>query len=104
MTSAVEFSPEALEQLAEIYRYIAHAKSADVATRYTDGIVEFCDGLGSNPFRGRRRNDIRPGLRTIGFRRRVLITFTVVDGTVIVLAIYYGGRDHEALLRGGTAT
>lgn len=49
VTSAVEFSPEALEQLAELYRYIAHARSVDVATGYADSIVEFCDELGSNP-------------------------------------------------------
>jgi plasmid stabilization system protein ParE len=99
VTGAVELSPEALEQLAELYRYIAHAKSVDVATRYTDSIIEFCDELASNPSRGRRRDDIRPGLRTVGFRRRVLIAFAVVNGTVTVLAIYYGGRDHETLLR-----
>lgn len=39
MKYRVVFSPEALEQLAELYRYIAQAASPDVAARYRDAIV-----------------------------------------------------------------
>jgi toxin ParE1/3/4 len=39
------------------------------------------------------RDEIRPGLRTFGFRRRVTIAFDVAPGAVIILGIFYGGQD-----------
>jgi toxin ParE1/3/4 len=46
-TYAVVFSPEALVQLAELYRYIAGAASPERAARYTDAIVTYCETLGA---------------------------------------------------------
>jgi plasmid stabilization system protein ParE len=40
MSHRVVFSPEALEQLAELYRYIAQAASPSVALAYTEAIRE----------------------------------------------------------------
>ncbi|WP_217696673.1 type II toxin-antitoxin system RelE/ParE family toxin [Mycobacterium sp. GA-1841] len=45
MTLTVVFTPEAEEQLVELYRYIASAGSADVAVRYSQDIVAFCEEL-----------------------------------------------------------
>lgn len=42
MNYRVVFTPEALEQLAELYRYIAKEASPDVAARYTEAIVSYC--------------------------------------------------------------
>jgi toxin ParE1/3/4 len=67
---SVVFTPKADDQFVEMNRYIAAAKSADVAARYTDAIVDYCQELAAFPDRGSARDDIRPGLRTIGFRRR----------------------------------
>jgi toxin ParE1/3/4 len=39
----VVFSPEAEEDLAELYRYIEENASADVAPRYTSAVVEYCE-------------------------------------------------------------
>ncbi len=41
----VVFTPEALEQLEELYAYIAQAASPLVAQRYTDAIVTYCESL-----------------------------------------------------------
>jgi toxin ParE1/3/4 len=41
----VVFTPEAEEQLAELYFYIEENASADVALRYTNKVVEYCEGL-----------------------------------------------------------
>ncbi len=73
MSPSVVFTPEAEDQLAELYRYIAAAGSAEVAARYTEAIVAYCEELAAFPHRGTARDDIRSGLRTIGFRRRVVI-------------------------------
>jgi toxin ParE1/3/4 len=48
--------------------------------------------------RGTRRDDIRPGLRVVGFERRVTIAFHVDDTTVTIDRILYGGREIEDAL------
>jgi toxin ParE1/3/4 len=49
---------------------------------------------------GSTREDISPGLRTIGFRRRVTIAFTVDPDKVEIVGVFYGGQDFEAILAG----
>lgn len=61
MTYRVVFAPEADDQLAELYRYIAAAGAPDAAARYTDAIITYCEGLAEFPLRGTARDDIRPG-------------------------------------------
>ncbi|WP_348550814.1 type II toxin-antitoxin system RelE/ParE family toxin [Acidithiobacillus sp.] len=45
MSYRVVFSPEAQEQLTDIFRFIAERSSRDVAARYTEGIVSHCESL-----------------------------------------------------------
>ena len=45
MNYTVVFSPEAEEQLAALYGYIATAASPDIALRYTEAIVSYCESL-----------------------------------------------------------
>jgi toxin ParE1/3/4 len=96
----VVFSPEANAQLLEIYRHIAHEASPSIAERFTGEIVDYCEGFDSFPHRGAVRDDLRPGLRIIGFRRRVAIAFTVEAKTATIIGIFYGGQDYEPLLEG----
>ena len=56
--------------------------------------------LETSPARGTRRDDIRLGLRTIGFERRATIAFRIVGREVVIVRIFYGGRDFERLLLG----
>ena len=63
-------------------------------------IYSTCEELKAFPFRGNARDDISPGLRTLGFRRRSVIAFTVVGADVTVHGVYYGGQQHEASARG----
>jgi plasmid stabilization system protein ParE len=51
--------------------------------------------LESLPRRGTLRDDIRPGLRLIGFERRALIAFRIKRRSVAILRILYGGRSVE---------
>ncbi len=98
MHYTVVFTPEAEEELAELYRFIAGSSSPDIAARYTDGIVTYCEELETLPHRGTRRDDIRPGLRILGYRRRVAIAFTVEGGMVSIIGVFYGGQDYESAL------
>ena len=55
-------------------------------------------GLAEFPRRGSPRDDVREGMRTIPFRRRATITYSVVGEDVIVDGVFYGGQDFSALL------
>ncbi|MBV8238310.1 MAG: type II toxin-antitoxin system RelE/ParE family toxin [Sphingomonas sp.] len=93
------FTREARDQLDAIYDYIAEAASPDIAQRFTDGIVGRLTILPDFPRVGTPRDDIRGGLRTLTYRRRVTIALMVEDTTVVVIGFYYGGQDFETLLR-----
>jgi toxin ParE1/3/4 len=97
---SVVFTPEAEEQLIALHFYLASAASSEIAERYIDAILEQCESLQTFPVRGTGRDDIRPGLRTIGFRRRVTIAFSITDRTVVIHSIFYGGQDVETALAG----
>ena len=73
MSRRIEFSPEALGDLIDLYDYIALHDGAERAIGYIDRIEVFCRSLSLFPDRGRRRYDLRPGLRILGFERRAVI-------------------------------
>jgi len=89
----VVFAPEARDDLLQLYDYIAEHSGTARAQAFTDGIVSYCLGFSTFAERGTRREDLRPGLRVIGFRRRVTIAFHVTGDTVTIDRILYGGRD-----------
>lgn len=95
----VVFSPEAEAQIVRLFEYIAARASPTTAETYTNAIVERCEQLRELPLQGVARDDIRQGLRTTFFRRRVVIAYSVGAKTITVLAIFYGGQDYESLLR-----
>ena len=95
MTYHVVFSPEAESQLVALYFHIAEAASPEIAAKYTEAIVKECESLRTLPRRGTRRDSIRAGLRTVGFRRRVTIAFEVTEDVVTILGVFYGGQDIE---------
>jgi len=99
MKHRVVFSPEALGQLVEIFRYIAEAASPDIAARYTDAIVRYCEGLHTFPLRGAKRDDVRPGLRITHYKKRTVIAYDVSSEVVSIIGIFYGGQDYETVLR-----
>lgn len=101
MQYSVIFSPEARDELAAIYRYIAVAASPVIAARYTEAIVACCEGLAMFPHRGTRRDDIRKGLRTTNYKGRTVIAFEVDGDLVSIIGVFYGGQNYEAALLGG---
>lgn len=98
MSYQVVFSPEAEEQLAVLYRYIAAAASPDIAAHYTDAIITYCESLRTFPHRGTMRDDVRPGLRITHYKKRAVIAFDVTAGLVSIIGVFYGGQDYETIL------
>lgn len=99
-TYSVRFMPQAEADLFGIYDYVAAASGPDVAGRYLDRIEEACLALARFPQRGRARDDLRRGLRLVGFERRLLIAYVVGKREVTIARVLYGGRDFEGLLAG----
>ena len=101
MIYTVQITPEAQAQLCKLEVDIARAGSPLTAARYVNAILDYCESLRTTPKRGTRRDDLRPGLRTVGYRRRATILFEVSDATatVSIIGIVYGGQDYETMLR-----
>ncbi|MBS0471838.1 MAG: type II toxin-antitoxin system RelE/ParE family toxin [Proteobacteria bacterium] len=89
----------AVDDLLRLHDYIEAESGAFVAAGYIERIETACRSLMNFPHRGTRRDDLKPGLRTMGFERRATIVFTVHEIDVDILRIFYGGRDMERLLR-----
>jgi toxin ParE1/3/4 len=91
----VIFSRGAEADLNEIEQYLALRFSERNAEKYIERIVAHCRSLALAPYRGTQRDDVRSGLRTIGFEGRVTILFQVQPNKIIILGIFYGGRAIE---------
>ena len=98
MERRVVFSPEAAADLINLYEYIAERAGPRRAIGYIDRIEAYCAGFEFSAERGTRRDDIRLGLRIVGFERRVTIAFHVALSTVTIDRILYGGRDVQRAL------
>jgi toxin ParE1/3/4 len=99
MQYTVVFSPEAQDQLAALYHYIAVAASPETAERYTNAIVTYCESLNTFPNIGTCRDDVRNGLRITHYKKRVVIAFAVDAAQVSIIGVYYGGQDYESVLQ-----
>jgi toxin ParE1/3/4 len=86
------FAETAESDLDEIFAWIADRAGEKVASAYVARISRFCREFIPFPHRGTMREDLRPGLRTVGFERRATIAFTVTGEDVVILRILYGGR------------
>ena len=91
----VVYTGEAGDDLEWIYDTIARASSPLTASSYEQRIRMFCERLDYASSRGHRRDDIRQGLRIIGFERRVTVAFVVDEKQVTILRVCYGGRNWE---------
>lgn len=101
MSYAVQFAPEAQDQLIAIEQHIIEVGSPVTAARYVDAIIADCERLAIFPLRGRRRDDLMLGMHTTHYRGSVVIAYLVdADAEVVsIIGIFYGGQDYEALLR-----
>jgi toxin ParE1/3/4 len=97
VTHEIIFAPEAQTDLLKLYDDIASDAGAERARSYADRIIAYCLSLATFPERGTRRDDLRPGLRTTPFRRRVTVAFHIAATTVTIDHILYGGRDLKQL-------
>ncbi|MFJ7355624.1 type II toxin-antitoxin system RelE/ParE family toxin [Phyllobacterium sp. NPDC097923] len=96
MDYKVVFHPRAEQELVELYDYIRANANPERAQAFLAGIRDCCLGLATFPKRGSIRDDIMAGVRIIGYRRSVSIAFAVTSDRVLILGVFYGGRDITA--------
>jgi toxin ParE1/3/4 len=95
-TRRIIIAPEAEADLLDIENWLISTASIRTAETFVSRIIEFCESLDIASERGHRRNDVKEGIRIVGFERRVTIAFAVHDDRVDVLRIFRAGRDWEA--------
>jgi toxin ParE1/3/4 len=93
MTRKVVFTERAQSDLAGLFDYLLPLAGDKTASAFVDKIYNHCLGFDIFPERGMRRDDIRQGVRLVGYRRHASIAFTVVQNEVIILRIFMPGED-----------
>lgn len=89
----IRITKEAESDLAQIYRMIRKSSASTlIARRCAVRIRAFLDTFSTFPERGSVRDSIRPGLRIVGFERRISVAFVVETEEVVILRILYAGR------------
>jgi plasmid stabilization system protein ParE len=107
----IEFAEDAIldlelifDHLAETYRGFGEApdEAFEHAARRIRAIVGAADRLALAPHRGPVHDDLAPGIRHVTLDRAVYY-FRIGDGSdggsVRVLAVFFGGQDHQRRMR-----
>lgn len=93
MSYKVIFAPSANRDLVRIFDYISAEAGAAIAELQAERIHRYCEGFSTFPMRGMARDDMRPGLRLVGFRRQATIAFMVTGDIVQIIRVFYGGQN-----------
>jgi toxin ParE1/3/4 len=95
----VFFGLRADADLISLDNYIAPRSGRTQASRYVDRVRTFCVSLDTFPERGHQHDRIWPGVRVVGFERRVSSAFRVKLESVTIARVLYGGQDLPTSLR-----
>lgn len=91
-TYSVVFSVKAQGDISALMHLIADDRGHVVAANYAERLRAYCLSLRTFPHRGHLCSDIYPGLRVIGFERRVSVYFRIAGDQVIIDRLLYAGR------------
>ena len=95
--AGLKFAPKAERDLNEIWDWIAR-DNPRAAVDFAAGVERTCRPLADNPGMGRRRDELRRGLRSFP-HGKYLILYRPVRGGVEIARILLGARDIAALFR-----
>jgi toxin ParE1/3/4 len=98
MKAEIRFSTQALQDLHGMHEYIAPRGGEIVASKFVTLIYDYCLSFETFPERGVLREDLRPGLRLVGYRGHATIAFAYRDGVATILRVFGRGQDVEAEL------
>lgn len=93
MPFRVVYTPAAERHITEILSFVAEESSLETAERFVLGIVQQCDGLADLPLRGAPVRPGKSGVRMLVYRSRVSIAYAIGGDDVLILGVYYAGRN-----------
>ena len=100
MPHSVIWGEEATTDLRTIYLSAAEAATPEIALRFVQRIEAAAGKLADFPDRGRPRDAIRSGLRSIPMGRTVTIYYEVGIGQVQIVRVIHARRDIVAAFAG----
>ena len=95
--AVVQAAIQALKERDEAFEEMLRREALPAtALAFTERVDAFCRSLSHASERGTPHPEIRAGLRSVGFERRVTIIYQTTEETVSILRIFYAGRDWHA--------
>lgn len=95
---AHRLAPEARGDLVDLWSYVSEERSIETADRLVDSISARFLLLSRHPHVGRRRDDLRSGVRSFAVGNYVVLYRTDGDD-VLIQRVVRGSRDLEALFQ-----
>ena len=92
----IEFTEQALQQLDDIYDYLAVVSGVSVAERITAGITDRIDGLATLPFLAPKSGH-PSGTRKL-VQGSYIIYYLLETEAIVVSRILHHSRDQDAVL------
>ena len=92
-----ELSPEADQDLEEIFDYTDREFGIDQAVEYLSGFDSLFVKLVNNPEIGRARDEIRKGLRSLLTEKHVVF-YRILGNRIRIVRILHGSRDVRTFL------
>lgn len=100
MPSAYRFTPRALDDLDDIWDYIAK-DSVDAANRVESAIFSACDSLATHPSLGSRRSEITPlpvRFWVVTRYPNFIVVYRPETKPLQIVAVLHGKRDTKTLI------
>jgi toxin ParE1/3/4 len=92
----VVWSPEAEQDLLDIWAYLAREASTRVADEQLRSIDRVCDMLSEAPLLGRSRDELLPGIRSIAAQPYVIF-YRAPATHIEVVHVLHGSRDIDTI-------
>jgi toxin ParE1/3/4 len=93
---AVIWSPEAEQDLFDIWEYLTAEASARTAEKYLRNIYRASERVRTRPLSGRARNEVMPALRSVLVLPYVIF-YRVTELSVEIVRVLHGRRDLDAI-------
>lgn len=93
----VLLSLEAEKDLVDIFEYSLIEFGVDKAESYTLSFQDAFDLLGENPVVGKKRDEIKSGLRSI-VKEEHIIFYRIMNDQILIVRILHSSRDIKRFL------
>lgn len=102
MTRSVTVTPDAEDDMAAIYAYIA-ADNPPAAMRVIDAVWTTFDALAKSPYSGRPADVVAPALRELRQRQvrrfsNYMVYYRVLPDAIEIVRVRHGAQDNQRII------